>query len=56
MLMMMEMMLMLRMITVADLRKDGPAMLVIKWGSSGSINPRINAMYGVKETTLMFHF
>ena len=41
-------------ITVADLVKEGPAMLVIKSGSSGRISPRVNVMYGVKETILMF--
>ena len=48
-----KMMMMQMKITVVDLLKEGPAMLVIKSDSSGRSSPRVNVMYGVKETILM---
>ena len=40
-------------ITVPDLLNEGPATLVIRSGSSGSRSPRVNVMYGVRETIWM---
>ena len=50
---MMKMKMMQMKSTVSDICNEIPAMLVIKSGSSGRISPRVNVMYGVKDTTLM---